>query len=210
MIYETNEYIVFYNECDKEYINELIKYFEIEKIQIFKFFETKNLSKKLNINLYDELNKYVEYRDNKLNETSVGNIDVDDNNYYIYMLSYKELIKRKGHDKKDINDFFKLLIHEFVHICHEDNGTLHKSLRWIREGAAIFLSNQKYEEGLVDCKLENLISEGSNYYVNYYTLIKYSYEKYGKNYLKKLMFDSEFGKEQTALIYNDYIGSKDR
>lgn len=38
MKYETEEYIIEYNECDKEYINELIKYFEQEKSNKIKWF----------------------------------------------------------------------------------------------------------------------------------------------------------------------------
>ena len=207
MKYETNEYIIYYNECDKEYINGLIEYFEKEKIRIFKFFNIEKLNKKLIIKLYDEIDKYSEYRNYKINETSIGNMDFDDNNYYIHMLSYKEIIKRKGHDQKQIIDFYKLLIHEFVHVCHENYGTCHKVLRWITEGIAIILSNQNYNEGLIDCNLENLLNNGNNYYNNYYTLLKYAYQKYGENYIKKLVFDPNFGKEQTSIIYNEYINN---
>lgn len=211
MMHETNEYIIYYNDCDKNYINEFIFYFEKEKNRLFKFFDIEKLDKKLVIKLYDELDKYALYRNNKLFETSVGNMDVDDNYYYIHMLSYKEFVKRKGQEHKNIDGFFKLLIHEFVHVCHENRGSLHKVLIWISEGAAIFLSNQ-YDgcvEKLDNCILEDLLNDKRTWYINYYTLINSVYKKEGILYLRKLMFDPSFGKEQTSIIYNNYINKKD-
>lgn len=93
MEYSKKDYEIIYNECDNEYINEFINYFEKEKERIFKFFNIKKLKKKLVIILYDERDKYAEYRNYKLYDWSIGNMDVDQNNYYIHMLSYKEIIK---------------------------------------------------------------------------------------------------------------------
>ena len=156
MEYVKKDYELIYNECDNEYINELINYFEKEKERIFDFFDIKKLKKKLIIKLYDERDKYAAYRNYKLYEWSIGNMDVDQNNYYIHMLSYKEIIKIKVHDKKNLDDFNKLLVHEFIHVCHEDYGTCHKVLRWISEGIAIYLSKQNYSEGLTNCNVESV------------------------------------------------------
>lgn len=205
MKYETDEYIINYNECDKEYIEDFIKYFEQEKENIFKFFDIDKLNKKLIIKLYDTVDKYSEYRKYQLSESSVGNMDVDDNNYYIHMLSYKPLITRKGHTDKQLDDFYKLLVHEFVHVCHEDKGKIRNSLMWIREGIAILLSKQKYELKELDCSLEDLLNNNQVSYTNYYTLMNYVLEKYDNEYVKKIVFDSEFGKEETEKIYNGYI-----
>ena len=208
MKYETNEYIIFYNDCDKEYIDDLIKYFETEKEKIFEFFDIKKLKKKLIVNLYDTIEKYAEYRKYHLSETSVGNFDADNNNYYIHMLSYKELLKRKGYNEKKLIDFYKLLVHEFVHVCHDNIAPIMSSLIWIREGIAILLSHQydNFEIKLVDCKLEQLLNNDNKvYYNNYYSLIKSALINNGIDYVKKLVLDSEFGKEETSKIYNELI-----
>lgn len=205
MKYETDEYIINYNECDEEYIEEFIKYFEQEKASIFDFFNINKLNKKLIIKLYDTVDKYAEYRHNNLYEWSVGNMDVDDNNYYIHMLSYKPLITRKGHTDKQLDDFYKLLVHEFVHVCHEDKGNIRNSLVWIREGIAILLSKQKYELKELDCSLNDLQNNNQVSYGNYYTLMDYALNTCGNEYVKRLVFDSEFGKEETEKIYNEYI-----
>ena len=184
MKYETDEYIINYNECDKEYIEDFIKYFEQEKNNIFKFFNINKLNKKLIIKLYDTVDRYSEYRK--------------------HMLSYKPLITRKGHTNKQLDDFYKLLVHEFVHVCHEDKGKIRNSLMWIREGIAILLSKQKYELKELDCSLEDLLNNNQVSYTNYYTLMNYVLKTYGNEYVKKLVVDSDFGKEETEKIYNGY------
>ena len=208
MKYETDEYIINYNECDKEYIEDFIKYFEHEKDNIFKFFNIDKLNKKLIIKLYDTVDKFAEYRHNNLYEWSVGNMDIDDNNYYIHMLSYKEFIKRKGHEHDKLEYFYKTMIHEFVHVCHENIEPVRKSLIWIREGIAILLSHQYdgVEKKLYDCSLDDLVTNNNRiWYINYYTLMDYALNTYGNEYVKRLVFDSEFGKEETKKIYNGYI-----
>ena len=53
MQYCCNNYTINYNECDKEYIDGLISYFENNKDRIFEFFGIKELSKKLGYVLID-------------------------------------------------------------------------------------------------------------------------------------------------------------
>lgn len=213
MKYETNEYEIIYNECDKEYIEEFIKYFEQEKENIFNFFNIEKLNKKLIIKLYDTIDKFAEYRHNVLYEWSVGNMDVDDNNYYIHMLSYKELIKRKGHENQDIIDLYKLLLHEFVHVCHENIEPIRKSLIWVREGIAILLSHQydNKEKRLTNCTLEDLVTNNNRIgYINYYTLMNDALINNGVEYVKQLVSNSEFAKEETSKIYNEYINRNNK
>lgn len=208
MQYCCNDYTINYNECDKEYISDLISYFDDRKTDIFKFFGIEKLSKKLIINLYDSIDKYSEYRNYNLSLASVGNMDVLDDNYYLNILSYKEFIKRKGHENDNLDYMFKTLLHEFIHICQEEIDNCRKSLIWIREGIAIFLSNQY--EGLnykIDsCSIDDLLNDKRVWYINYYSLVKYAFDKYGIDYVKKLVFDYDFCKCETSKLYNELLG----
>lgn len=208
MRYCCNDYTINYNECDKEYISDLISYFDDRKTDIFKFFGIEKLSKKLIISLYDSIDKYAEYRNYNLSLASVGNMDVLDDNYYLNILSYKEFIKRKGHEKNNLDYMFKTLLHEFVHICHEEIDSCRNSLIWIREGVAIFLSNQ-YEElnyKVDSCSIDDLLNDKRVWYINYYSLVKYAFDKYGIDYVKKLVFDYDFCKCETSKLYNELLG----
>ena len=208
MQYCCNDYTINYNECDKEYISDLISYFDDRKIDIFKFFGIEKLSKKLIISLYDSIDKYAEYRNYNLSLASVGNMDVLDDNYYLNILSYKEFIKRKGHEKNNLDYMFKTLLHEFIHICHEEIDSCRNSLIWIREGVAIFLSNQ-YEElnyKVDSCSIDDLLNNKRVWYINYYSLVKYAFDKYGIDYVKKLVFNYDFCKCETSKLYNELLG----
>lgn len=208
MQYCCNDYTINYNECDKEYISDLISYFDDRKTDIFKFFGIEKLSKKLIISLYDSIDKYAEYRNYNLSLASVGNMDVLDDNYYLNNLSYKEFIKRKGHEKNNLDYMFKTLLHEFIHICHEEIDSCRNSLIWIREGVAIFLSNQ-YEElnyKVDSCSIDDLLNNKRVWYINYYSLVKYAFDKYGIDYVKKLVFDYDFCKCETSKLYNELSG----
>lgn len=206
MFYNDN-YIIKYNECDKEYLDDLVNYIDKEYNNILEFFNLDKLKKKLIINIYDDISKYMKYRGNNIYDTSVGNMDVSDNNYYINVLSYKEYIKRKGHELKTINDYFKLIVHELVHVIHEEYGTLHKSLIWIREGLAIYKSNQydQVNKRLNKCKLDDLLNDNRCYYINYYVLIDYAFNKYGEDYIKNLISNPDIQIEETKKIFNDYL-----
>lgn len=211
--YISNDLEIIYNECDNCYIDQLISYFYSEKIKVFDFFNIKKLSKKLVIVIYDNIDKYANYRNNHINDTSIGNIDFDDNNYYLNILSYKEIIKRKGHEKNNLEYMYKTVIHEFTHICHEEIGTYKDSLIWVKEGIAIVLSNQyngiKYK--LNNCSVEDLISDRRTWYINYYSLMDYALNKYGLKYIRNLVFDTDFAKKETKNIYTklvEYISNK--
>ena len=211
MKYEKEEYIIEYNECDKEYINELIKYFEQEKVYILKFFNIEKLNKKLIIKLYDSIDKFAKYRNNNLYEWSVGNMDVDDNYYYIHMLSYKEFIKRKGHENQKIDYYFKTIVHEFIHNCHESIESVRTSLIWVREGIACLLSHQYDNEvkRLTNCILDDLLNDKRVGYINYYVLLDYALNTYGEEYVKNLVVNSEFAKEEIIKLYNEYRSKND-
>ena len=212
MKYCQNDFDIIYNECDIDYIDNLIEYFKDKKQMILKFFEINELRKKLIIKLYGDISEYSSYRNNNLLDTSVGNMDFDDNCYYINILSYKEFIKRKGHKNDSLDYYFKTIMHEFVHICHEEIGTYKKTLIWLREGIAIVLSKQY--DGLnykIDnCTLDILISDKRTWYINYYSLVDYTIKKYGLDYIMNLILNPNIQKEETIKIYNEFISNYDK
>lgn len=84
------------------------------------------------------------------------------NDSQIHILSYKERIKRKGHDKDTIEDLIKVLPHEFVHTCHLQFKNYKPTLTWINEALATILSNQyDNEKPVLDCTLDELLNRKS-------------------------------------------------
>ncbi len=83
MNYKYDDFEVVYCESDMEYIDDFCSYFIRNKELILNFFGLNRLSKELKIVFYDDIEKYSEIRNNNISETSVGNMDFDDNYYYI-------------------------------------------------------------------------------------------------------------------------------
>ena len=98
-------------------------------------------------------------------------------------------------------------MHELIHAIHVEYGTLYESLIWIREGLAIYKSHQ-YDEvnkRLNKCKLVDLLENKLSSYINYYVLIDYAFNKYGEDYIKKLISNPDIQIEETKKIFNDYL-----
>lgn len=207
MNYKYDDFEVVYCESDMEYIDNFCSYFIQNKELILNFFGLNRLSKELKIVFYDDIEKYSEIRNNNISETSVGNMDFDDNYYYINILSYKEFVKRKGHEKNNLDYLFKTILHEFVHICHEEIGTYSDSFIWLREGVAIVLSKQYdgLDYKIDNCTIDDLLNNKRTWYINYYSLVKYVFDKYGSDYVKKLIRSIDFQKSEMHKLYNELL-----
>ena len=96
---------------------------------------------------------------------------------------------------------------EFIHICHEDIGTYKDTFIWLREGIAIILSKQY--DGLnykIDnCTLDILLNNKRTWYINYYSLVKYAIDKYGFEYLKKLITKPSIQEKATIKLFNELL-----
>ena len=61
---------------------------------------------------------------------------------------------------------------------------------------------------MLDCSLDDLVNDNPVSYTNYYSLMNYALINYGIDYVRQLIFNSEFGKEETSKIYEDFINKK--
>src|SRR5574344_2992911 len=123
MIKKLDNYTIEYNECDLDYINDIISNFDMNKILLF--FKIEKLSKPLYIKLYDNIEDYSKARNYEINPSSVGNAHLNGERYEILLLSFKEILKRKGHENRKIDYIWKLLMHEFTHVCHIETGNFY-------------------------------------------------------------------------------------
>lgn len=200
MIKKLNNYIIEYNECDLGYIDDIINNFDMNKI--LSFFKIEKLSKPLYIKLFDNIENYAKVRNYEISPSSVGNTHLNGERYEILILSFKEIVKRKGHENHKLDYIWKLLMHEFTHVCHMETGNLYNSLIWVREGIAICLSNQYDEEYRFNCcSSEDLINDKMCYYINYYTMMDYALNTYGNDYVYKLTQDKKFSIKETSKLY---------
>lgn len=198
-----------YNECDKNYIDELIDYINLNSEEITNFFSIDSFNPKVEIKLYDNIDKFNEwyYYFNKKEAPLwfCGFSFKMDGVYHINVLSLEKYKKTQGHKKHNLNDLKYLIMHEFVHSCvlKINNSSLPA---WLNEGIAIKLSHQyDNKEYKFNASLNEIIN-GCNNYINYYTMFSYALDKYGKDYILDLILNNK-AFDETEKLYNDLLKS---
>lgn len=198
-----------YNECDKNYIDELIDYINLSSEEITNFFSIDSFNPKVEIKLYDNIDKFNEwyYYFNKKEAPLwfCGFSFKMDGVYHINVLSLEKYKKTQGHKKHNLNDLKYLIMHEFVHSCvlKINNSSLPA---WLNEGIAIKLSHQyDNKEYKFNASLNEMIN-GCNNYINYYTMFSYALDKYGKDYILDLILNNK-AFDETEKLYNDLLKS---
>ncbi len=198
-----------YNDCDTNYIEELIDYINLSSEEITNFFSIDSFNPKVEIKLYDDIDKFNEwyYYFNKKEAPLwfCGFSFKMDGVYHINVLSLEKYKKTQGHEKHNLNDLKYLIMHEFVHSCvlKINNSSLPA---WLNEGIAIKLSHQyDNKEYKFNASLNEMIN-GCNNYINYYTMFSYVIDKYGKDYILDLIINNK-AFDETEKLYNDLLKS---
>lgn len=198
-----------YNECDKNYIDELIDYINLSSEKITNFFSIDSFNPKVEIKLYDDIDRFNEwyyYFNKKEAPLWFCGFSFKMNGvYHINVLSLEKYKKTQGHEKHNLNDLKCLIMHEFVHSCvlKINNSSLPA---WLNEGIAIKLSHQyDNKEYKFNASLNEMIN-GCNNYINYYTMFSYALDKYGKDYILDLILNNK-AFDETEKLYNDLLKS---
>lgn len=198
-----------YNECDKNYIDELIDYINLSSEEITNFFSIDSFNPKVEIKLYDDIDKFNEwyyYFNKKEAPLWFCGFSFKMNGvYHINVLSLEKYKKTQGHEKHNLNDLKCLIMHEFVHSCvlKINNSSLPA---WLNEGIAIKLSHQyDNKEYKFNASLNEMINGCSNY-INYYTMFSYVIDKYGKDYILDLILNNK-AFDETEKLYDDLLKS---
>lgn len=198
------KYIIFdYGEDSVNYIDSLTNNFDDLCDEIVKFFALENYGEKTTVILWDDLEKFRNfYNENfkrKCPETTVGFQIVNN----INSLSFNQYIKTKGNENNSMDDFKRLILHEFVHAVHRKVSDIYQ-LMWLVEGLSTSLSKQyAYKTDLVfDASLDECIKGGTNY-SNYYLMFNYVLNNYGKDYILKIIKDKNFGYLETPRLYSE-------
>ena len=208
MLINTDYIDLEYTEKDIEYINELKGYIDCNYKEIVDFFGITNFDAKVSIKLFDNLEKFRaacgEIRKNKEVPLWLCGLSFyKDNKYNIYSLSLEEYKKTKSHDNCTLKDMQLLIMHEFVHACHYKCTNNAKLPLWMSEGLATTLSHQYDDiEISFDATLEQVINGGIDY-KNYYAMFVYVLNNYGKDYVLKLLKNTEYLEKETPKLYEE-------
>lgn len=188
---ELNNFII---ECAKEinYIEEIISTLENNTRNILDFFELEKLSQKKKVIIFTDREKYKEhlmpftkvFKEWMCGDTFDGNIS---------LLGISEARKSNEHKAMTIDEFFKCILHEFVHSCQQELNK--KGVTWYWEALATNLSGQDYKSiSLSDCDFDSLkqkFNDTKRCYSYSYTLGNFMLENYSKEKLLEYIKNSD-------------------
>lgn len=197
-----NEYIIVeYNECDKEYISDLIRVFLSRMSKIASFFNI-TFEDKIRIVLYDNLDKYKEnliesfQKEAELNKEEPRQYEAwmiantEDGN--INMLSLSIASKMEKNEGLTKAEFIYNASHEFVHLCQTKCGS--DSPSWFWEVLATYLGNPECQHETTDIITIEGLYEDFDYIDNYgsaFKIANYLFNKYSKEDILSLIKEND-------------------
>lgn len=207
MVYENRYCNIYYNECDRSYINKIVEAINSNLKRILEFFEIIEFKHKKLIKVWSNLEAYKgylipfvdEYFDWMVADTYDTNINILSYNLYIF----------GGHKNCNLSDYIKIIIHELVHACQQEINSNARNVVWFWEALATNLSNQQYLLINISYSKEDIMfnynilqdSYAASYTIGKYLLLHYNHSQiieYVKN-PEKLINDTDHILENTKL-----------
>lgn len=208
---EFHDFELEYTNEDKEYIDNVIQTLNEKSKEIIKFFELKNLRRKVKIKFWDDVEEYRDFFNEsmkKINKTipdwEVGRAVNNMEECRIDILSLAEARKCRGHTNDSIENLIQIIVHEFVHICNFEYNNHMPSMSWFTEALATNLAGQN-NCGKLTCTLQEIMAETPTNYGNYYLLGKYLLENYDKSQVLELAKNKDLLEKSTEDIYNNAL-----
>ena len=149
MIYETDIYSIEYDAKSEKLVQSMNEALSQNFQRILDFWGIEKLANHVNIKIYSEMDDWIKFYEeksgSKYQDYVVGCADGPN----IYVLAFDEYKKTQQHKNDSLEDFQKIVIHEFVHICHNQLITDPEKTSFIMgEGLATYLAGQGYNHDI--------------------------------------------------------------
>ena len=149
MIYETDIYSIEYDAKSEKLVQSMNEALSQNFQRILDFWGIEKLANHVNIKIYSEMDDWIKFYEeksgSKYQDYIVGCADGPN----IYVLAFDEYKKTQQHKNDSLEDFQKIVIHEFVHICHNQLITDPEKTSFIMgEGLATYLADQGYNHDI--------------------------------------------------------------
>lgn len=205
--YKFNIFEINYQDMDNDYANLLIQKLKDNYKKIMNYFNLNNIKREVIITIWNDKDNYRNYFNEKYNyivpEWEIARSINSKKETTINIISYRESLNCKGHNNDSLENNLKVIIHEFVHICHFEYNSHNKQPIWLAEALATNLSNQYNNIELkITAELKDII-EGTANYKDYYLMGKYLIDNYPKEYILELSKNSNLLEKETPNIYNE-------
>ena len=179
--------------CNDNIDESIIKQLRFEMLKVMDFFKLKEINKKVNIRIWDNITDFREECEKlsgyELPFWAVGMArnEKDEEYSYIDKLSLVEQKKIDYHKDATLDDFIKSIVHEFVHVCHTQFCDYnYPEEPWVSEGIATYLANQ-YPNSEYTVSINEVFGYDEVPYQNYRCLYNYIFENYSYDDIMKLL-----------------------
>lgn len=177
-------FIVYCDEKKKEEAEQLLQILSHDAERILDFFYLSQTEEKLDIIIYSNIDEYIKHV-NQCGQQFYDWMIADTFDGKINILSIDICKKTNSHKNISLEDYSKLIIHEFVHICQQAVNPDCRECIWFWEALATNLSGQKIESPKTLCTKDDLIyhytelptAYSISYFLGQYMLKNMTHEK---------------------------------
>lgn len=211
-------FIINYSENDKDFAKTLFNQLNENKKRVMDFFELDKVSKQTYIKIYDNLQDFINLRTENgkfperykpWNVASAVNGDIHILNFDLYK-------KAPNHKNREFDDYLKTLVHEFVHVCHEEilkDKSIKPAL--LMEGIATKLAGQdNYKTNHISCSASELKTNFynvENHYSYAYTIMEYLMDATSHSDLLEILKEPhKVDVEELVKNTNQYLENKQK
>lgn len=197
MVYEDELFQIYFNECDKRYLNELIETLKFRMPSILNFFNI-IYDKKIMIKLYSNLDEYKmnlinSFEREALEKSQNTNKKVEPREYQDWMIANTEdgninmqsldlVMNQDDYKNYTVKEFCYNACHEFVHICQQKLGSNNPG--WFWEVIATTLGNPECQHEIKEPftlddlnNFDQIDGYGAAYKIGRYLFDNYSNEE---------------------------------
>lgn len=212
MLYEDELFLIYYNECDKRYIQKLISIMEERIPYIVDFFQIK-YNGKIIIKLYNNLEEYKNNLQSSFQKDAEESGSTEVRQYQNWMIANTgdgkvnmqsfDLVKTQDDYKNYTEEEFCYnACHEFTHLCQRQIGS--ENPGWFWEVIATTIGNPECQyETNQGFTLDDLNTSFDKFdgYGAAYKIGKYLFANYDNEYILSLVKDNDkLTKEIPAII----------
>ena len=160
MIYESDFYSIEYDEKSKKLVQSINDALSQNFQRVLDFWGIEKLDNHVKIQIFSDLDDWIKFYENLSGTKYQDYVIGCANGAYIYVLAHDEYRKTQMHKNDSLEDFQKVMIHEFVHICHTQLITGWDKYSFIMgEGLATYLAGQRYNPDVkIDYPKDSLFS----------------------------------------------------
>ncbi len=153
---DTTNFTIYYTNKSDEMVEELLNSLLVNMNRILQFFKLEELKNKTDIIMYSSIDDYIKHV-NACNQTHYEWMIADTFDGKINILSIDICRKTDVHRNINVEEYSKLIINEFVHICQQEVNPNSYGCEWFWEALATNLAEQKMDCPQEICTREELM-----------------------------------------------------